>query len=383
MNAAMVPPSKDELKALMRADIETEAATLPIAKPLLQKERSKKEEEEPRIENKIFSCRDFLAADHGSITPLIGIENDALLVPGEGLFIPGTGGVGKTLFITSMAANLACGEYFLKWPVPRPLRVLISQAELPPQFFKKRIQLLVDSYELADEKKAAMIKENIFVEEVLKPFDIATDNGDDFKYLAETIERLQIDVLFIDPFLSYYRGNENDNNEVRRSLDRLKRHVAEKYGCGLAITDHQPKYSTSAKNPEQAAVMRGAGSKRDWAATVIALSRMKTPEGQHGTFIQATVDKMRYGRVPRDPFTLRRDDYNFRHTIFKNNDIALHEVAGLLDANGGGLSTRTFNELVAESFSIGNHEARKLVKDAIEAGWIETYQGRKGLSLIT
>jgi hypothetical protein len=367
----------EELVRMMETNLEREAAQLQLQAKGKTGGQTAGQQAPPRIKNKIFSYRDFLAFDHGSIRPLIGTESDALLVRGEAIFMPGSGGVGKTLYLMQMAINLCCAEYFLKWLVSRPLRVLISQAELPPQFFKKRIKAMVDSYALADQDRAEMIMENLFIEHVLQPFDISTDNENDFHHVAETVERLNIDVLMIDPFLSYYSGNENDNNQVRRSLDRVKRQVAEECQCGLVITDHQPKYSTSNKNPEQASVMRGASSKRDWAASVIALAKMKTPEGQHGTFIKATVDKMRYGKVPRDPFILRRDDHTFRHTLFRNNDIELLEIARVLDAAGAGLSTRAFWDLVDESFTVGNHEARKLIKDAIEAGWIETQPGEK------
>ncbi len=368
--AGLQPPTRDELKKLIVSGIEAERASLGKAssQPIPQARPSA---------NKIYSCSEFLAADHGSVTPLIGTENDALLVPGEGIFMPGTGGVGKTLFVNQMAINLACGEYFLKWPVLRPCRVLISQAELPPQFFKKRIKLMLDSYELADPKKASMLMENIFIEEVARPFDIAADNGEELACLAESISDLKIDVLIVDPFLSYYQGNENDNCEVRRALDLMKRQVAEPCRCGLVITDHQPKYSTSNKNPEQAAVMRGASAKRDWAASVIALSRMKTPKGQNGTFIQATIDKMRYGKAPGDPFSLRRDDLTFRHTVFRNNEIELHQVAQVLNDAGGGLSQREFKALVVESFSVGDHEARRLINKAVETGWVGTRQGAR------
>ena len=42
----------------------------------------------------IMSCRDYLQRKFESVIPLIGEENDPLLVRGEGMFIPGVGGVG-------------------------------------------------------------------------------------------------------------------------------------------------------------------------------------------------------------------------------------------------------------------------------------------------
>jgi KaiC/GvpD/RAD55 family RecA-like ATPase len=327
--------------------------------------------------NSFASCGDFLAVQHENIVPLIGTEDDAFLVPGEGGLLAGEAGVGKTMLATSMAANLATGENVFRWRLNKPLRVLLCQAELPAPFFQRRVKMLVDSYRLADERKARMIEENLFIAEIRQPFDITTDRRQ-YIEIGKQVEHLGIDVLIIDPFLSFFRGNENDNSEVRRALDTFKQCVAERYQCGIIVTDHQPKYSSSIKNPEQALAPRGAGAKRDWAATLAIISRMKTPDGQHGTFIKVTVDKMRYGKKPKDPFNVRRDDFSFRHIVFKSHEIELHEVARVLDEAGNDLSKRQLNQAVVDSLSISDHEARRLAEQAIEEGWITTSTGARG-----
>lgn len=362
-------PARDELKSLIVSGIEAERAGLDqtFTQPIPQASSA----------NKIFSCGEFISADHGQVQPLIGSEKNALLVRGEGWMIPGVAGVGKTFFLASIGANLAAGENVLKWHVETPLRVLIYQAELPIPFFQQRIKALVDSYALADRRKADLLRENIFIADVKRPFDISADNDGEFDRLREEVEKLKIDVLMIDPFLSFFQGNENDNCQVRRSLDNLKRCVAAAHSCGLIITDHMPKYSGSEKHPEQQYSMRGAGAKRDWAATVLALTAMKTPEGQHGTFIRATVDKMRYGKVPKDPFNLRRDDFSFRYEWFKSCDIEPHQIAEVLDSAGGGLSLRTFKSAVADTLALSDHEARRLIEHAISEGWIDVTPGER------
>ncbi len=325
----------------------------------------------------VFSCRDYLNIKHKKTVPLIGTERDALLVPGECLMVPGTGGVGKTLFVTSMAANMALGENVLKWQLSKPLKVLLVQAELPPQFFQQRISVLIEAYEIADASRASTLKDNIFIADVNRAFDIASKEDTASQILGEIVETYAIDIVIIDPFLSFFSGNENDNNEVRRALDNLKRGVAERYGCGLIITDHQPKYSNSDKNKEQQNSMRGAGAKRDFAASVIALNSTKTPAGQHGTFIKATIDKMRYGKVPREPFVIKRDGYSFRHFVYKGNDIELHDIAKALDDAGSGLSSRAIQSLITKEFSLSDHDARNKIKEAVDEGLIVTAPGKR------
>jgi hypothetical protein len=337
--------------------------------------------------SKVYSCREYLAIAHQNTTPLIGKDGDELLVRGEGMTVAGEGGIGKTHFLNALACNLCTGESFLKWPIPKPLRVIMYQAELPAAYFQKRLQPLLDVYTLGDPHKAELINENLFIADMDRPFNISGDEPDvtgastAFSTILPDIERLKIDVVIIDPFLSFFRGNENDNCEVRRALDNIKNEVAKKCQCALIIADHMPKYAGSNKNPEQAFSMRGASAKKDWAASIIALTKMGTPDGQHGTFIKATVDKMRYGKCPKNPFNLRRDDFSFRHDLIRTNDIPVEQVGKVLDDAGDNLPKSKFTDAIMSSLEVSFHDARELIEAAIEQGWIVTEPG-KGKALV-
>jgi RecA-family ATPase len=344
-------------------------------------------ERRPDLEQKkndrlISTCRDFLAKDHGDIQALIGTPDNALLVPGEGMMIPGSGGVGKTMWINQVAVSAAVGERILIWTVPRPLRTIIYQAELPALFFQKRMAALVESYRIGStEEKVDRILDNLFIGELKRPFDLAASDGSAAKILAEDVTKYQADLVIIDPFLSFFSGDENDNGKVRQVLDRIKREVAEPLNCGLIITDHIPKYGDADKNPEQHHQMRGAGAKRDWAASVVALNRCKTPAGQHGTFIKATTDKLRYGKSPREPFTLRRDDHSYRHQLFRDSDIELHEVARLIDDQGDALTKNKLESALVDEFSVSRQDARRAIARAIDDGWISVEDGSRNSTL--
>ncbi len=331
-------------------------------------------EEEPLENlNVAYNLGDYLKKDFGTTEPLIGSENNALLVRGEGMFIPGRSGTGKTQFIADMAIKVAAGYDILKYRTVFPLRVLIYQAELPPQFFQKRLIALTDGYMLADPDRMAMAIENITIIHVKKPFDMYHDGGNAVDIVSMDVEDSQADLVIVDPFLSFYSGDENNNPEVRRSLDKFKVGIAEKYGCGLIITDHQTKYSNV--TPGQETAMRGAGAKHDWAATVVALAVKKTPAGEHGHFLRATVDKLRYGPKPRDPFVLRRDDFTFMHSVWNGVDISGQKIAVALDDAGSGLSFSKMTNMISEKFSLSTHVARGLIKDAVDDGWIITSNG--------
>lgn len=327
----------------------------------------------PKPESSLYRLTDFLETNFGKIEPLIGSANDALLVPGEGLMLPGTGGAGKTAFLVDMAIKAAFGLNILKWQLSRPLRVRIYQAELPPQFFQQRLRGIVADYSFASKEKADMAAENIFVANVVNAFDMA-EKGNAVQVIGEDASKCKPDLIFIDPFLSFYSGDENDNPTVRRDLDRLKREIAEKLGCGLIISDHQPKYA--ATNREQQTSIRGAGAKRDWAASVLALSEAKTPEGEHGKFIRIVVDKLRYGPKPGIDFVLKRFD-SFRHELWRGCNIPMHRIAEAIADDGGNLAKNRLMELLQTNFEVPRRDAASLIQEAIETRWITVEDGPK------
>lgn len=324
----------------------------------------------------IYCCQDFLNHSFGKIEPLIGSPRDALLVPGEGLMIAGAGGAGKTAFLVDFAFRAASGLDVLKWVVGRPLKVLIVQAELPPQFFQQRLKAMLDDYSFASPAKAQQALGNIYVAHVIESIDLA-EGGNACQVIGEEVVKCDADLVIIDPFLSFFSADENDNGGVRRALDQIKR-VAEKHGFGLVISDHQPKYAGTSQHQQNS--MRGAGAKRDWAASVLVLSPAKTPEGEHGKFVKLTVDKLRYGPVPNTDFFMRRSD-TFRHDLWRGSSIEPLKVAELISDNSGNIPKAPLRNLLMTTFNISKRVSEKLMDDATEGGWVVVEDGPRGAKL--
>ena len=181
--------------------------------------------------------------------------------------------------------------------------------------------------------------------------------------------------MIIDPYLSFYPSiNENDNGEVRGALDRLKHEVLLPLECGAIISDHQTKYASQTPGQENQA--RGAGAKRDLAATLLCLKKENTPVGEHGTFLSITVDKLRYGPVPRDPIIIRKDQVTFRCEVWKSaKSIELHRIAELVDNARKSLSKNALQKAIIDSISISKREALELIDGAVQEGWLEIELG--------
>ena len=347
-----------------------------IGKAISECDETNKTEDKPVIE--IFTLRDYLQQDFGEVEVFVGQENDALMVPGEGTFMPGQGNVGKTPLVSDFGIKLTCGFNILRWQVNHPLRVLIFQAELPNQFYQQRLSKLIEHYRLGS-PKAELAYDNLIVANISKTFNIHA-KGNGAEVLGEWVDKTDADVVILDPFLSFYDGDENINPEVRRSLDRIKYEVLAPLNCHLIITDHQPKYSDDAKNTSQKHSMRGAGAKRDFASTVLAVSPSKTPDGEHGAFINVTVDKMRYGPKPKNGFKLSRN-FSFMHELWTGINVSSAQVAEIVSDNGGELTKNNFLTLLMDEYQVSRHKARELIEIAISDGKIDVIKGNNNAQI--
>jgi len=93
--------------------------------------------------------------------------------------------------------------------------------------------------------------------------------------------------------------------------------------------------------------------------------------------LKVTVDKLRYGPKPRGPFILRRDDFTFMHSLWLGTNVEVSDIAKALYEEGGGLSFSKMRDMACNKFSISDRQARRLINDAVNDGWINTMPGKR------
>ena len=325
--------------------------------------------ERPRI----LTLDQYLAEPFPPVEPLIGTPAAALLVRGEGVFFAAHGGTGKTAVVTDAAFKLGLGLSVLGYPVARPLRACIWQAEIPGTYYQQRVRQLSEAYSLADEDQAAEARTRIHVPLFRKVPDLGTEDG--LKVLLEMQQEAAADMLIIDPYLSFFPNvPENDNGAVRAALDRLKFTVLLPGNCGAIFTDHQSKPLAGQEGGNDP---RGAGAKRDWCCTLAALKRAKTPEGEHGDFLKLALDKVRYGPTPRDPLTLHRDPFSGRFELWHRHSVRPERVAELISDLGGDVTKNNLVEEINKRLNVSEHDARSLIEDAVNSGLVIVEHGEK------
>ena len=140
---------------------------------------------------------------------------DQLLPVGGKALIYGAAGCGKSTLTYELAACLATGTRFLDaFAIDRRYRVLVLQEELSVLELQRHAdQLALAHPQLRGSDELSLTR----------PTGLALPA--DISLLRQMIDKFRIEVLVVDPFLSFFRGDSIDNpvqvSSVFRSLDEL------------------------------------------------------------------------------------------------------------------------------------------------------------------
>lgn len=97
-----------------------------------------------------------------------------------------------------------------------------------------------------------------------------------YEALAAELERRDIDVLIVDPFVSSHQVSENDNNKIDAVSKRWAK-LATECGCAIVLVHHTRKLAGQAVTAEAG---RGAVALINTARTVLVFNRMSKEEGE-------------------------------------------------------------------------------------------------------
>jgi RecA-family ATPase len=197
-----------------------------------------------------------------------------MISKGDATLIHATGGVGKSmlaLYISLFLASYWTGEQdqsgliFEKFPVPERRYTLFIQAENSHVALYRRIKAMCRG-----NQTFVSGLDRLFV---LSQYEDTTITGEQFSdkkfcqflvgYIGklEKEQGLKIDLLIIDPLISYHGGNENDAVETRLVLDGISTVAAQTKTTPMVIHHNR-------KNGDE---VRGSSGISDWARNRISL----------------------------------------------------------------------------------------------------------------
>ncbi|CAB4583199.1 MAG: AAA family ATPase [Actinobacteria bacterium] len=213
---------------------------------------------------------------------------------GEHFVLSAPRAVGKSWAALQIATALATGDDFLGFHVPRRRRVLYISTELTEAALHERFSLLdvpqharerIHTYARGDLRLRATSIQEQFRTTSSRSGDRNADEqtGYSKRYavaelepaglLEKMIEETGAEVVIIDPWASFFDGNESDNAEVARALEVLS-DVGRRFGVSFLNVHHHGKGSGGrhSRDPHDAA--RGAGRLMDWSSVRMTLSRL-------------------------------------------------------------------------------------------------------------
>ncbi|HBT86907.1 AAA family ATPase [Desulfobacter sp.] len=202
-----------------------------------------------------------------------------LIPKGDSTLIHAPGGVGKSMFGVNTVLSLAAhgtdpknplDTIFGRFPVPKSRATLFIQAENSPVAMYQRIHAMTTGN--------PTLKKGLSKVFILSQYKNPTITGECFsdpkfctfvvKFIEdiEKREKVKIDLIIIDPLISYLDGNENDSVQTRATLDGISR-IAIQAEVTPIVIHHANKLGNN---------YRGSTAINDWARNRISL---KAEEG--------------------------------------------------------------------------------------------------------
>jgi len=282
------------------------------------------------------------------------------------VILGGVGRIGKTMLYLDLVARLASGKSFLGLSTAKVDGALVLQTENILPAIRDRVNKLKIGLHLN------RLPNNIFVSDPGQSYDL--NNSKSRAKIVSLIKQTKAELVVLDPFIDFFRVQENDNVEMRRVLRCLNK-IKTETGVAFILVHHFAKSTTQHTDGRNR--LRGASSIFDGVDTVLELTgKPNSPE----RILRFT--KLRYA-PDRSDIYLRRDK-NLVHQVMSDGSKCPPEKAmEILRGELNGLC-KTKTELISAicaHLQCGISTAKKGIQKAIEAGMIKEIKKGKGIGL--
>ena len=328
------------------------------------------QEEEAKPESgpmglKPFSDTEWSELDDNKIEQYWG---DAFIFEKSRVLLLGKPKIGKSNWLGAFAAGATTGTDFMEVPFSRPLKVVWFQAEIIAEFLKRRVELYYKRFG-ADDELRRIGHDNLVISGRLRK-NLMKDA--DIQAFSDEVAFHEPDIVMIDPVINFFDGEENNNSDIRRLMDRIDM-LMEMNNVSVILAHHTGKERADDKTFMSA---RGGSVFAGWFDSGVKLSGEK-PEVN--MFYEA-----RNAKEPQEHLA----HFNFDEGLWKVNEWTPKEKKQLSEADEvtiarvvvEAMSSTTFYKrkeleilaqeaLHAAKMSSGNKAAQKAVS------YVQKYQG--------
>ena len=342
----------------------------------------------PANDRESFSCMTFKDILDNPVEQEWIIEG--LIMKGDITLIHAPGGVGKSMLGLYIALYLAAhgtdpknplNIIFGRFPVPKPRATLFIQAENSAAAMHQRIQAMTTGN--------PTLKNGLSRVLVLGQYKDTTITGKRFsdpefcafvvQYIKkiEKQEGIKIDLVIIDPLISYLDGDENNSVQTRATLDGISQ-MSSQTQCTTIVIHHANK---SGKE------YRGSTAINDWTRNRISLSPEEATKPDTDQKTGSLIPKLKKTKLIRvthekcnnfeffKPFLLEMgSDLNFRpvgEQLSEKDIETCQKVVQALEKLGGQAgSQNVLAKAYIDLFKGSPKTAKRHIENAEKAGYI-------------
>jgi hypothetical protein len=293
-----------------------------------------------------------------------------IAVRGEITTTLGRAGKGKTTMNLNRIFAWACGRpLFPDWTdhdgniylnPEKPLRTLIAENEGNAGMFHQKVGLLLHQGPLTEDERE-MCLDNLYVHGDGGYSGMKLDNDEGVKKLRRAIESIDggpPDIVFIEPFRSLWRGEENSSTDMAVVVDNMVA-IATDYNCAIILSHHAKK--NSSEDGEKMSDARGSTVLEGIVAVMENFESVKD-----GEYREMTWSKARY-LAPPTPVRMGWDRETGWYEWVPTSAIADGVIAALREADDEPMNLSDIAEVTGETKSklrpvMKNLEEEKRVK---------------------
>lgn len=174
-----------------------------------------------------------------------------IVVRGEITATLGRAGKGKTTMNLNRIIRWAAGKPLFDaftngegdhYLMPeKPLKILIIENEGSAGMFHQKMGIMVNNCgEILDDEDRALVRENISIWGNGGYSGLKLDDPNQLAEVRAGCEKAEPDIVFIEPFRSLWKGEENSSTDMANMVDALQA-ISTDFGCGTILSHHERK----------------------------------------------------------------------------------------------------------------------------------------------
>ncbi|HET7053873.1 MAG TPA: DnaB-like helicase N-terminal domain-containing protein [Solirubrobacterales bacterium] len=164
-------------------------------------------------EARIVTADEFAAAAEPGADPLLGAPGEVVIPQGGDIMLYGDGGASKTTLAVDLGLHLAAGDPWLGITAPRPVRVLLIEAEGPRPLFRDKLRRKLASWTGGDVGDRLLVLESPW----------ASFRFPEGGKVAELVGEREVDVVIVGPLTRVGMEELGTLQEVRDFLGEVER----------------------------------------------------------------------------------------------------------------------------------------------------------------